>query len=68
VTRRASENVLQASRRKGLGLSLALVNTTNRREQNVKSIIGGIEITPAATTLAAVVDNTSETMSMVMSQ
>jgi hypothetical protein len=68
VTRRASESALQASRRKGLGLSLALLKTTNRRKQNVKNIIGGIEITRATTTLAAVMDKTRETMSMVINQ
>jgi len=67
VTRRASD-VVQASRRKGLGLSLAVLKTTNRREQNVKSINGGIEITRATTTLAPVMDKTSETISMAISQ
>ena len=68
VTRRASEGVLRASPHKGLELRCALRKTTKRRKQNVKSVIGGIEITRATTTLVAMLDNTSETMNMVINQ
>jgi len=68
VTGRASESAREAARGKGLGLSLALLKTTNRRKQNVKSIIGGIETTRATTTLVPVTDKTSDTMSMAIIQ
>jgi hypothetical protein len=51
-----------------LRASLLLLKTTNRRKQNVKSIIGGIEIARATTTLAEVMDKISETVSMVINQ
>jgi hypothetical protein len=69
ATRRASESgLLQASCSKPFGLRFTFLKTMNRREQNVNSVIGGIDTMRATTALAPVSDNTTETMSMVKDQ